>query len=139
VIMPAKAAASAPMSARELTQLYKGKSWLWDDGASYFAPDHRFVAWSRNGASATYAIGRWSTGKSGQMCFKAVWYSSTGASRASTCFSHRKEGDSIAQKKDPAGQWYVFRKSIGDDGKLRTGDIVSVKVAELKAQMGRKN
>ena len=28
VIMPAKAAASAPMSARELTQLYKGKSWL---------------------------------------------------------------------------------------------------------------
>lgn len=59
-----------------------------------------------------------------------------GAARASTCFGHRKIGNTIYQRRQPDGKWYVFRHAsvLPDDefGKLVPMDTVSAKARELK-------
>jgi len=35
---------STAITAHEAYKLYSGKTWIWSDGAAYFAPDRKFVA-----------------------------------------------------------------------------------------------
>jgi hypothetical protein len=97
------------VSAGELYELYKNRTWLWDKGAGHFAVDRRFTAWSRDGSSASYADGRWHVTDKGQMCFSAVWHYQGGEKPVVTCFGHRKVGRAIYQRKEPSGSWYAFR------------------------------
>ena len=61
---PARAADDTPLAtAAHLTveqarDLYSGKSWRWSDGAAYFSPDRKFVAWTGSGETASYATNR---------------------------------------------------------------------------------
>ncbi|MDQ3558088.1 MAG: DUF995 domain-containing protein [Pseudomonadota bacterium] len=135
------AAKARPMTAVELVQVYGGKSWMWSDGAGYLAPDRRFLAWSGAGDTATYASGRWLVTDAGRMCFKAVWEYDGGSSPALTCFSHRKDGSTIYQRKEPAGEWYVFRHSDAsvesEYKKLQKGDAVTANLSLVQAQLRR--
>ncbi len=127
------------MDAAELVRIYSGKTWRWGEGAGYFDRNRRFVAWSGSGDAATYAEGRWSVTKTGRMCFEAVWRLKGSAAPQKTCFGHRKTGDVMYQRKEPSGDWYVFkgsRKTDDDEyNKLREGDTASKGMQKIKARI----
>ena len=107
----------APLDPSALMALYSGKTWLWKDGAAYFAPDGRFKAWSRAGGKLTEGFGTWDIRSDGGMCFTATWGAVAAKSvqaagkPVETCFAHAARGTAIAQMKLPNGPWYSFRRS----------------------------
>jgi hypothetical protein len=131
---------AAPLTTDELVELYHGRSWLWKDGAGYFsAKQRRFTAWSREGGSPSYADGRWFVTDRGKLCFKAKWHAKSGAASALTCFSHRKKGGTVFQKREPDGEWYVFKttpaKTRDEYGKVRHGNYVSARLKQIEARL----
>jgi len=125
------------MTATELYNLYRDKSWQWSDGAGLMQADgRRFTAWAGSGDKATWAEGRWTVNDKGRMCFKALWHSSSGVAPARTCFSHKRVGDTIYQKRDPSQNWYVFKHSPVAEGdefnKLVSRDLVSLNLYKLR-------
>lgn len=132
-----------PLSNDDLYRLYSQRSWIWKDGAGYFAvPQRRFSAWTRKGRAASYGVGSWFIADAGRLCFRADWYAKGGASPALTCFSHRKKGNVIFQKREPKGDWYVFANAPvrkGDEvTKLRRGDYVFAKLSRVEDRLARK-
>jgi Protein of unknown function (DUF995) len=134
------AESAAPLTAEELFQLYNSRSWLWDDGAGYFSPkQRRFTAWAGKGGKASYADGRWFISGPGKLCFKAKWHAKDGAASAVTCFSHRKKGGIVFQKREPDGEWYAFKNSpakAGDEySKVRSGNYVRKRYDQIEARL----
>lgn len=126
-----------PLNSEELYRLYNSRSWLWKAGAGHFSvKERRFSAWSNENASPSYGIGRWFITDPGKLCFRAVWRAETGAARALTCFGHREKDGVIYQRREPNGQWYVFRSAplrSGDEAaKLRYGDYVAGRLNRLE-------
>lgn len=131
-----------PLSNDDLYQLYSQRSWIWKDGAGYFAvPQRRFSAWTGKGKSASYGVGNWFITDPGRLCFRADWHARSGTSPALTCFSHLKKGNVIFQKREPKGDWYVFANAPvrkGDEvTKLRRGDYVVAKLNKVEDKLGR--
>jgi len=123
-----------PMTGVELYMLYRDKSWKWDDGAGRLDDQGRvFTAWSGSGESEFRARGRWIVTDKGQLCLKADWHTPTGTYPDKTCFSHRIVDRTIYQKKEPSGDWYVFRHAVPSEGdefrKLVREDLVSSRLA----------
>jgi hypothetical protein len=130
------------MTPAELLQLYQNRSWQWESGAGYMQEEgRRFTAWVDDANGPTWAEGRWVLTDAGRMCMRAVWYSSSAAVPAETCFSHRIDGTTIYQKSEPAGQWYVFRsaapKATDEASKLVRQDLVSERLAVIKTGLER--
>lgn len=130
VVVPAQARV---MTALDLYDLYRGKTWQWPDGAGRMLDRGRvFKAWSGTGANASWAEGRWILTNDGQMCMRAVWHGPSGSSPDKTCFRHKIDEGTIYQKKEPSGAWYVFKHAVPDKddefGKLVEQDTVSAKV-----------
>lgn len=124
------------MTGVELYLLYRDKSWRWPNGAGRMESEgRRFVAWSGTGESASWAEGRWVVTDTGRLCMDATWHSQAEAATDRTCFSHRKHGDTIYQKKEPSGDWYVFDNpgSQGELEKLVGEDLVSAELKKLKS------
>ncbi|MEI5680673.1 DUF995 domain-containing protein [Mesorhizobium sp. CCNWLW179-1] len=126
-----------PMSAVELHELYRDKSWKWCDGAAYLQDEGRiFKGWSGSGNRASWALGRWTVADSGRMCLEADWHVQTGASSDRTCFEHMTDGQTIYQRKEPTGDWYVFKHSEPQESdefaKLVPEDLVSQKLDALR-------
>lgn len=129
-----------PLSNEDLYRLYSQRSWIWKDGAGYFAvPQRRFSAWTGKGRNASYGVGSWFITDAGRLCFKADWYAKTGAAPALTCFSHRRKGNVIFQKREPKGDWYVFAnapvRKDDEARKLRHGDYVSHRLTRIEAKL----
>ncbi|MBB2751609.1 UNVERIFIED_ORG: hypothetical protein GGI57_002291 [Rhizobium aethiopicum] len=132
-----KAATPTPLSAYELYRIYGDKTWVWNTGGGRFSDDgRRFVAWVNDKGKQSFAEGKWVVDDLGQLCMRATWTNAEGAARASTCFGHRKIGNTIYQRRQPDGNWYVFRHASvrGDDEflKLVSMDSVSDKARDLK-------
>lgn len=134
--MDAEPPGSRPMSPEDVMALYRGKTWVWSDGAGYFDPDTNFVAWSGSGGKQSHAEGRWVLLEDGRLCMRATWYIKTGGTKANTCFGHRIANGAIYQKRMPDGEWYVLRnappKSDDEYAKFRAGDLVGAKAAEIR-------
>lgn len=131
-----------PLSNDDLYRLYSQRSWIWKDGAGYFAvPQHRFSAWSGNGKAASYGVGSWFIADAGRLCFRADWHARSGTAPALTCFSHLRKGNVIFQKREPKGDWYVFANAPvrkGDEvTKLRRGDYVVAKLNRVEDRLAR--
>ncbi|SCB58054.1 Protein of unknown function [Rhizobium aethiopicum] len=129
--------APTPLSAYELYRIYGDRTWTWDTGGGRFFEDgRRFVAWVNDKGKQSFAEGKWVVDDLGQLCMRATWTNAEGAARASTCFGHRKIGNTIYQRRQPNGNWYVFRHASArqDDEfrKLVSTDTVSAKAHELK-------
>lgn len=136
---PAQARA---MTAAELHALYAGKSWQWPDGAGLMeVEERRFSAISGSGEQSTWAVGRWSVTDAGRLCLIADWHSKTGVYPDRTCFLHVIDNDTIYQRKEPSGGWYIFkhaRPEAGDEfKKLVREDLVSAELA--KRQSGKRS
>jgi Protein of unknown function (DUF995) len=122
----------APLDGVSIIDLYAGKTWIWKNGAAYFAPDGRFKARSRSKNQLTEGLGTWEAGDNGVMCFDAAWRpvpskgEEASAPAVKTCFEHLGLRGAIAQRKLPDGIWYFFRhakpRKTGEVFKLRRGD-----------------
>ncbi len=125
------------MTAGELFALYGDKSWKWPDGAGLMeTKDRRFTAIAGSGEQASWAEGRWSVSDSGRLCFVAEWHAKSGVASGRTCFIHMVDGDTIYQRRQPSGGWYVFKHAkptAGDEfNKLVREDLVSAKLERRK-------
>jgi hypothetical protein len=132
------------LTAFELYQLYQGRSWIWEDGAGYFSPkERRFTSWTGSGKNASYGEGRWFLTDQGKLCFRATWVAKDGSAPALTCFSHRKKGGNVYQKREPNGDWYLFKQApirkADEYAKVRPGDFVSDRYTQVKKQLSRKS
>ncbi|MFB9950109.1 DUF995 domain-containing protein [Rhizobium puerariae] len=139
---PVNVDAAKPLTNAEIQKLYSQNSWIWKSGAGYFSPrEQRFTAWSRENGAASYGIGRWFITEPGKLCFNADWHAKTGSSNAITCFSHRRDGNVIYQKREPDGEWYVFRNqpmaATDEFAKLRHGDYVGPRLTKIQATVGK--
>ena len=127
------------MTSVELYMLYRDKSWQWADGAGRMQSDgRRFTAWAGSAEMSTWAEGRWTVTDRGRLCLKAQWHSSSGVYPNKTCFSHKRRGDTVYQKKEPSGAWYVFKNSSpasGEISKLVSQDLVSSDLERIKADI----
>jgi hypothetical protein len=138
----AEEAGSPPAGAKvmtgvELYMLYHDKTWLWPEGAGRMQDaGRRFAAWSGSGSNATWAEGKWVVTNAGLLCLEAKWHSHDGTYPNRTCFSHRKLGQTIYQKKEPDGAWYVFKSAVPTDGdefdKLVREDRVTSKLKAMQ-------
>ncbi|WP_075654265.1 DUF995 domain-containing protein [Pseudochrobactrum sp. B5] len=134
VKVPAQARA---MSAAELYVLYRNKTWQWPDGAGRMQEkDRTFIGWSGSGNDTRWAEGRWVLSDTGLMCLKAEWHGVQTKQANKTCFRHRIYEDTIYQKKEPSGSWYVFKHAKAADSdefkKLIAEDTVSAQLAKLQ-------
>ena len=137
---PIEAGARA-LTSGEVYQLYANRSWTWKEGAGYFAAKKRtFTAWSREGGKSSYAQGRWFITERGKLCFRAEWHAADGSAPATTCFSHRVKKGVIYQRREPDGEWYVFKharaRTSDEFAKLRRGDHVGSPMNRIAAQLG---
>jgi hypothetical protein len=134
-------APSAPpgkqMSASEVRKLYRGKTWMWNDGGGYFAPDGRFqAAMGSDRDTGSFVTGTWQVRRSGRLCFAGAWTVQGKRSYDTSCFAHRVVGNVIYQRKEPSGDWYVFRseppKPEDEIKKLIGGDQIEAKLKALR-------
>jgi len=131
---------AAPLTTTEVYRLYNNRSWIWKDGAGYFSVKGRvFTAVSGKGKAGSYGVGTWFITQPGRLCFRADWHARSGTAPALTCFSHRKKGNVIFQKREPDGDWYVFKnarvKSDDEYTKLRSGNYVSSRLKKAEARL----
>lgn len=129
-----------PLTSGELYQIYNSQSWLWGVGAGHFSvKERRFTAYSNEGGSPSYGIGQWFITDPGKLCFRATWHAADGSARALTCFSHREKDDVIYQKREPDGEWSVFRNAqprrSDEWAKLRHGDYVAKRLSRIEARL----
>jgi hypothetical protein len=132
---------SLPLTSEELFKLYNNRSWIWKDGAGYFAVRQRqFSAWTGE-KKGSYGLGRWFLTEPGKLCFRAIWYADTGKASALTCFSHRQKGNVIFQKREPDGDWYPFKTvpaRRGDEYRnVRPGDYVTARFNRMRAKLSQ--
>ena len=135
-------AGTRSLSSGEVYQLYANRSWIWKEGAGYFAPKRTFTAWSREGDKPSYAQGRWYITERGKLCFRAEWHAADGSAPATTCFSHREKKGVIYQRREPDGEWYVFKharaRTSDEFAKLRRGDHVGSHMNRIAAELGER-
>ncbi|UXN66729.1 DUF995 domain-containing protein (plasmid) [Phyllobacterium sp. A18/5-2] len=134
-------AGTRAMTPFEIYALYKNKSWQWDNGAGHMTDAGRqFTAWADGEKGKSWAEGRWVITETGGLCLNATWHSGQGAFPAKTCFSHRIGNGTIYQKREPDGEWYIFRhaKAREDDEahKLVFTDLVSQQSDSIKTALG---
>lgn len=142
--LPATAAGAAgpvagatPLNAYEIYRLYADKTWTWSTGGGRFVGEgRRLVAWTSADGIESFAEGRWTADNDGQLCMRAVWTNRQGSAKADTCFDHWKVGELVYQRRQPDGDWYVFKHAEpqADDeyAKLVPTDPISKKAADLK-------
>jgi hypothetical protein len=138
--MPVKEAlpeGTEPMSAVNLYQIYRGKTWIWENGAGrFYIEEMRFLAWLSEEGGESYGEGHYSVSDDGELCIKATWAGAEGAAKATTCFLHRSARGTIYQKRAESGAWYVFKheKATPSDeyNKLVSEDDVTERVARIK-------
>ncbi|AIM03601.1 DUF995 domain-containing protein [Sinorhizobium meliloti] len=142
---PASAEVAVPENARtmtgvELYMIFQGKTWTWESGAGRMeSEDRAFRAWAQSATGESWAEGRWSVNDRGQLCLMAVWHSQSAAAPDKTCFSHRTLDGTIYQKREPSGDWYVFKHAEAQTGdefnRLVREDLVAAKLAAVKERL----
>ncbi|MDQ0323389.1 hypothetical protein QO002_005595 [Pararhizobium capsulatum DSM 1112] len=132
-------AMSNPLSSDEVYKLYANRSWIWKTGAGYFAVKMRgFTAWTGD-KGGSYGVGHWFVTAAGKLCFQATWYANSGKAPALTCFSHRRKGNVVFQKREPDGEWYAFKtvpaKPSDEYNKIKRGDYVTSRYNHMRKKL----
>lgn len=130
---------SRPLGAAELTNIYSGHTWHWEDGAGYFGTGGEYRAWSSNDAGTLgYGIGGWTAIDDGRLCLEATWNYGGETTEISECFGHRQADGTIYQRVEPAGEWYVFRsqppRPDDEARRITPGDEVASRVEQIRSQ-----
>ncbi len=138
----APSAGVRPLTAVELHKLYRDRTWNWRNGAAHFFDDgRRFLAWVTGDDGESFGEGRFTLSDAGRMCLIGDWTDRDGTGSDTTCFLHRGDGETIYQKREGQGDWYVFRhdpvRPDDEVNKLVEGDDVSARVTGIRSALGR--
>jgi hypothetical protein len=141
---PAEADAATVPTAFELSLLYANRTWIWKNGAAYFAKDNnrRLQAWTSSQDKASVAEGRWLVTDTGKMCMELSWRSKTYSKQGRTCYSHRIQDGKIEQRKDPDGEWYNFKgppEEADEYRKFEEGDTKGAQFEEARKLVDSKS
>ncbi|RUW94966.1 MAG: DUF995 domain-containing protein [Mesorhizobium sp.] len=142
---PAKADSATVPTPYELQLLYADRTWVWKNGAAYFARgNRRLEAWTSGQDSASVAEGRWLVTKDGKMCMDVAWRSkSYKGKQQRTCYSHQIKDGTIEQRKDPDGEWYSFKRTPEDPSdehrKFEPGNTKAAQFEEARKLVDSKN
>ena len=115
---------------QELFKIYSNRTWMWSAGGGYFENRQRkFSAFSNENAAPSIATGMWFLPWQGKVCFRARWQGVDYNVKKTSCFGHRITPQGVIwQRREPDGEWYVFRNVPGKstDGirQLRLGNRV---------------
>lgn len=131
------------LSASEVVDMYKDKTWRWPTGGGRFdSQGRRFTAMTEENGKKSIGEGTWSVDSLGKMCMNATWTTDGKSAKAMTCFSHGRLGNVIYQKRLPMGDWYVFRsakpRASDEFSKLVKTDSVTVQALAAKQAMSVK-
>ncbi|MBZ9741237.1 MULTISPECIES: DUF995 domain-containing protein [unclassified Mesorhizobium] len=132
-------------TAYELQLLYTDRTWIWKNGAAYFAKDNRRLeAWTSGQDSASVAEGRWLVTEDGKMCTELAWRSKSYKGKPKrTCYSHQIKDGAIEQRKDPDGEWYSFKRTPEDPSdeyrKFEPGNTKAAQFEEARKLIDAKN
>ena len=131
---------TVPVTAHELRQIYGDKTWQWSaGGARFIGKDRRLIAFSEKPGKPTFAEGRWKIDNDGRLCLVAVWVTKEGGAPANTCFQHVRDHGTIYQRREPSGNWYIFKtfrpKPEDEHAKLTKEDTVSPNMDRLKKSL----
>lgn len=131
------------LSASEVVEMYKDKTWRWPSGGGRFdSQGRRFTAMTEENGKKSIGEGTWTVDKLGKMCMNATWSTGGTAAKARTCFAHGRLGKVIYQKRLPMGEWYVFRSATprrsDEFSKLVSTDSVTVQALAAKQAMSVK-
>ncbi|MFD1745453.1 DUF995 domain-containing protein [Rhizobium helianthi] len=129
-----------PLSARELTELYGDKTWVWKAGGGRLSTKGmKFNAYTAEGGKPSIGIGRWTVDDNGKLCMFARWTTREGSARAATCFGHMRADKVIFQRRHPAGNWYIFRhakiRPKDEIRKLSGADTVSAPASRFQQSL----
>jgi hypothetical protein len=136
-ILPEK---TVPVAAHELRQIYSDKTWRRSGGGARFIGEgRRLIAFSGKPGKTTFAEGRWKIDNDGRLCLVAVWVTQEGSAPANTCFQHVRDRGTIYQRREPDGDWYIFKtyrpKPEDEYAKLVDEDTVSPNMDRLKKSL----
>ncbi len=101
---------------QELYAIYGDKSWKWEQGAGHFARGHRRFTAVLSVKDRSFGTGKWTLPGRGRLCFRALWRTKKGNGKSRTCFAHRTRNGAIYQKKQPNGDWYLFKSKVVAEG-----------------------
>lgn len=121
------------LGAEDLAQIYANRTWLWDDGQAYFAPDGGFNA---TVGDASYGAGRWFTNAQGHLCISSTWHSSNDApARSTRCWLHARDDQGNIHQTDAEDltAWYRF----DPEAKLRPGNPNAQRFAAIRTKLSR--
>jgi hypothetical protein len=127
----------APLTAEEVVAIYRNKTWNWPTGGGRFIGEgRRFIAVTGENGKQSLGEGTWTVDDKGRMCMRATWKTGAVSAKANTCFAHGRIGNVLYQKRQPNGDWYVFRHSppraTDEFSKLVNADGVTMKALALK-------
>lgn len=103
-----------------LEQKYSDKTWKWENGHAYFAPDGTFQAAVGRKQSAT---GKWYGVKGGKICFKAEWTSDAGSGPAKKCWKHVADEDKQIWQAPLEGSFVLKWAPFDPETQLVPGNI----------------
>ena len=126
-----------PVSAVELSDLFGDRTWQWSAGGARFVAERRkLIAYSDKDGNPMVAEGHWEVTDKGRLCLVARWMTKSGETPKRTCFRHVRDRGTIYQRREPDGDWYVFRsnrpKPEDEFAKLIKEDTISPNVEELR-------
>ena len=103
-----------------LEQTYRDKTWEWDNGHAYFAPDGSFQAAIGRTQSAT---GKWYAQKGGKICFQAEWTTEAGSKPAIKCWRHVADRENHLWQAPLDGGFALKWAPFNPATQLRPGNI----------------
>ncbi len=132
-----------PLTAYELLQLVKDRTWKWSEGAGrFFGDGRRFIAFTHGKDGPTYGEGNFRLTDNGRLCLAVEWHNGAGVSDAGTCFLHREVDGVIYQRREGSGDWYPFKHKplleTDEYAKFTKDDLVSEEFAKIKAEVDAK-
>jgi hypothetical protein len=138
--LPASSGADqpVPLQPQEVRNMYSGKTWVWDAGGGYFAPNGTYQAWTQDSEyGLMHATGRWTVEIGGQLCYSARWHYANTSNTSQDCFAHLDSNGAVLQRNErDGGQWYRFGRRSGsgyDSPRLRQGNLVATHIPQRAA------
>ncbi len=134
-------AGARPLSAHELHDLYRDKTWRWESGAAHFFDEgRRFIAWSADETGLSHAEGNYELTDRGSMCLVGRWVGLHYASgrrynaRSRNCFRHATDGETVFQRRARGGPWTAFAGPDVAEPALFASDggAVAARIAEIE-------
>ncbi len=103
-----------------LVEIYRDKTWAWENGHAYFAPDGTFQAAVGRTESAT---GTWYGVKGGKICFRAEWTTEAGSGPAKKCWKHVADEEKQLWQAPLDGSFVLKWVPFDPATQLRPGNI----------------